>query len=207
LRIPISNGFLHSPRSLVRLNPAAIVTSGTEATLAAQQATERIPIVTGSDSEHVSMGFARTLARPGGNVTGLTTQNPDLIGKRVDLLRELLPRMTRLAVLWHSSLHGASLSFREVANRIQPMLNIGVRKREEIADALSTAAREQAGALLLIGSPLMFDQRDQVSSLALKLKLPGIGPARTGPSPVSSLHTESTSSTCSREPPAMWTRS
>jgi len=84
---------------LVRMNPAAIVTAATEATQAAQQATERIPIVTGSGSEHVSTGFARTLAHPGGNVTGLTTQNPDLIGKRVDLLRELLPKMTQLAVL------------------------------------------------------------------------------------------------------------
>ena len=164
---------------LIRLSPAVIVTAGTEATQAAQQASERIPIVTGSGSEHVSMGFARSLAHPGGNITGLTTQNPDLVGKRVDLLRELLPTMTQLAVLWQSSSHSSSLSFREVENRTQALgiavLNVGVRKREEIADALATAAREHANALLVIGSVFTFDERDQIASLARGHKLPATG--------------------------------
>ena len=164
---------------LVRLNPAAIVTAGTEATQAAQQATERVPIVTGSGSEHVSQGFAKTLAQPGGNVTGLTTQNPDLVGKRVGLLRELVPGMTRLAVLWQSNSQGSSLSFREVESRTQDMgiaiLNVGVRKRTEIADALAAAAREHANAVLVIGSPLTFDERNEIASLARKYKLPAIG--------------------------------
>ena len=164
---------------LVRLNSAVIVTAATEATQAAQQATERIPIVTGSGSDHVSRGFAKTLARPGGNITGLTSQNPDLVGKRVALLRELLPGVRQLAVLWQSNSHGSSLSFREAENQTQAlgiaMLNIGVRKRAEIADALAAAARERANAVYVIGSPLTFDERNQIGSLARKYKLPAIG--------------------------------
>jgi len=86
------------------------------------------------------------------------------------------------------------------------MLNVGVRKRAEIADALSTAAREHADAFLVIGSPLMFDQRDQISSLGRKFKLPGIGTSTDWA--VSGLLAAYgvASSICSREPPAMWTR-
>lgn len=165
---------------LVRLNPAAIVTAATEATQAAQLATERIPIVTGSGADHVSSGFAKTLALPGGNITGLTSQNADLVGKRVELLRELLPGMRKLAVLWQSNSQGGSLSFREVENRTQALgiaiVNIGVRKRAEIADALAAAARD-ANAVLVIGGPLTFDERIQIASLARKYKLPAIGTA------------------------------
>jgi putative ABC transport system substrate-binding protein len=164
---------------LVRLNPAVIVTAATEATQAAWQATERIPIVTGSGSDHVSSGFARTLARPGGNITGLTSLNPDLVGKRLDLLRELLPKMARIAVLWQSTSHSSALSFREVENRVQAsgidMVNMGVRKRADIVDALATATREHASAVFVIGSPLTYDERDQIASLARKSRMPAIG--------------------------------
>ena len=164
---------------LVRLSPAVIVTAATEATQAARQTTDRIPIVTASGSDHVSRGFARALARPGGNITGLMSLNVDLVGKRVDLLRELLPKLTRLAVLWQSNSQGSSLSFRELENLSQglgiAMQNVGVQKRAEIADALATAAREHANAVYVIGSPLTVDERDQIASLARKYKLPTIG--------------------------------
>jgi putative ABC transport system substrate-binding protein len=121
------------------------------------------------------------LARPGGNITGLTSQNPDLVAKRVELLRELLPRMTRLAVLWQSNSPGSSISFKEAENRTQAvgiaMLNVGVRKRAAIADALATAAHEHADAVLVIGSPLTIDEREQIASLARKYKLPTMGSA------------------------------
>lgn len=164
---------------IVRLNPDAIVTAATEATQAARRATERIPIVTGSGSDHVSRGFAKSLARPGGNITGLTSQNPDLVGKRIELLRELLPDMTRLGVLWQSDSQGSSISFKELENRTQTVgmtiVNVGVRKRAEIADALATAALEHANAVYVIGSPLTYDERDQIASFARKDRLPAIG--------------------------------
>lgn len=163
---------------IVRLNPDVIVTAATEATQAAQQATERIPIVTGSGSDHVSRGFAKSLAHPGGNITGLTSQNPDLVGKRIELLREVLPDMTRLGVLWQSDSHGSSISFKELENRTQStgisILNVGVRKRAEIGEALATAMREHANAVYVIGSPLTYDERDQIASFARKDKLPTI---------------------------------
>jgi len=163
---------------LVRLNPAVIVTASTEATQAAQQATDRIPIVTASGSDQVSRGFARDWARPEGNITGLTSLNVDLVGKRVDLLRELLPKMTRLAVLWQSNSQGSSLSFRELENLSQSlgiaMRNVGVQKRTQIADALAAAARDHANAVYVIGSPLTVDERDQIASLARMYKLPSM---------------------------------
>jgi putative ABC transport system substrate-binding protein len=164
---------------LVRLNPDAIVTASAEATDAAREVTNHIPIVTGSGSDPVSRGFAKSLAQPGGNVTGLTSVNSDLMAKRVELLRELLPKMKRLAVLWQSNSSGSSISFRELDTATRnlglSLHNIGIRKREEIPDAFASAVREHASAVIVIGGPLTTDESVQIASLARKHQLPTMG--------------------------------
>jgi putative ABC transport system substrate-binding protein len=164
---------------LVRLGVSVIVTAATEATQAAQRATDRVPIVTGSGGDHVSKGFAKSLARPGGNITGLSSQNSDLVAKRLELLRELLPRMTRLAVLWQSNSIGSTVSFREIEIATRAlgivMQNIGVRKSSEFADAFAAAASEHANAVFVIGAPLTIDGREQIAALARQHRLPTMG--------------------------------
>ena len=88
---------------LVRLNPDAIVTTGTPGAVAAIQATKTIPIVMATAADPVGSGLVASLARPGGNVTGFTILGPELEGKRLELLKQAIPGLSRLAVLWNSS--------------------------------------------------------------------------------------------------------
>jgi putative ABC transport system substrate-binding protein len=98
---------------LVRLKVDAIVTTGTQGVLATKYATKTIPIVMATGSDPVAAGIARSLAQPGGNVTGLTTIGEDLSGKRLALLKETIPTIARVAVLWDPSDSGAAASFKE----------------------------------------------------------------------------------------------
>ncbi len=161
---------------LVRRQVAVIVTAATAATQAAKRATDRIPIVTATGTGHVSLGFAASLARPGGNVTGLSTLSSDLTEKRVELLRELLPKLSRLAVLWQSNNPGSIAAFRDIERSAETLKialqNVGVRKSEELADAFSAAAKGRADALYVIGGPLTIDEREQIAALARKHKFP-----------------------------------
>ena len=100
-------------RELVRLKANVIVTSGTSAALAARRATTTIPIVMATGTDQVSLGLAVSLARPGRNVTGLSTLTSELMGKRFELVHELLPNIGRLAVLWHNENLSSMASVRE----------------------------------------------------------------------------------------------
>lgn len=164
---------------LVRRRVAIIVTAGTAAAQEAARTTDQIPIVTGTGSAPVAMGYAASLARPGGNVTGLTTLSSDLTSKRVDLLREMFPRLSRLAVLWQSNNSGSTVTFRnlELATETRriTLQNLGIRKPEELPGAIAAAAKERAEALFVLQGPLTIDDGGQIATLARKYRLPTIG--------------------------------
>src|SRR2546426_3977013 len=99
---------------LVQLNVAVIVKASSAAAVAAERATRKIPIVMATGGDQVSRGLANSLARPGGNVTGVTSLTADLMGKRVELLREIAPKTARLAALWHADNAPSMTSVREL---------------------------------------------------------------------------------------------
>src|SRR4029079_17917541 len=101
---------------LVRLNPDVIVTTGTPGAVAAMQATKTIPIVMASSADPVGSGLVASLARPGGNVTGFTILGPELEGKRLELLKRAVPRLSRLALLWNPSNPGIVSYFKTVTD-------------------------------------------------------------------------------------------
>ena len=163
-------------QDLVRLDVAAIVIAGTDAAIAAQRATEKIPIVMATGTDQVSLGFAASFARPGGNVTGISSISADLIGKRLELLREVLPKMSRLAVIWHRGYVGSLSSIRELekaamSSRIA-IQNLGVKSAGELASVFSAATRERAEAVFVIADPAFFPERQRLAELALKHRLP-----------------------------------
>ena len=163
---------------LVKRKVTLIVTAATVATQAAQRATETIPIVTASGADHVSMGFAASLARPGGNITGVSSISSELTEKRFELLRETFPRMTRLAVLWQSDNTGSTTAMRDLervaqASKIK-LQNVGVRKAEDMPGAFSSAVKERADVMFVVGGPLTADERKQIGALALAHKMPTI---------------------------------
>jgi putative ABC transport system substrate-binding protein len=158
---------------LVRLRVDAIVTGGGEAARAAKQATATIPIVMADGADPVRLGLVESLGRPGGNLTGLTSLSAELIAKRVALLREALPKVSRVAVLWDET-PNARMSVQEVeaAARTLGMAvhPVGVRGPHELDQAFSAARREHA--LIVVGTPSLFIERKRIADLALKHRLP-----------------------------------
>ena len=153
-----------------------IVTGGTGAALEAKRATGKIPIVTATGSDQVSLGLAVSLARPGRNVTGMSSIHSELTGKRLELLREILPKMTRLAVLWNAGYVGSAPAVRDLqaaaeSSRIA-LYNLGIDSANELADAFSAAARERAEAIFVVAGPLIYPERQRIAELALKHRLP-----------------------------------
>ncbi len=163
---------------LVRLRVDVIITGTTPLIRAAQQATRTIPIVMGISDDPVSQGFVASLARPGGNITGLSTLAPDLAGKRLQLLKEIVPKVSRVAVLWNADNPGVALSFRETAAAAQTLgvelRSLVVRGPDEFEGAFQAATQERAGALTLLGDPLMFRHRARNVDLAAKHRLPAM---------------------------------
>lgn len=147
------------------------------AALAAAKATKTIPIVTVGGTDTVGLGLVKSLARPGGNITGVTVPFGELVGKQLDLLKEMVPGISRIATLWNptSELHRQAMKEIEVAaNSLSLQLSLfEVRTPVDFERAVTTAARNHAGALLALWDPL-FGRRNQgrLTSLALKQRLP-----------------------------------
>jgi putative tryptophan/tyrosine transport system substrate-binding protein len=164
-------------RELVRAGVDIIVTGGEQATQALVQATGTIPIVMGASNDPVRAGVVASLAQPGGNVTGMTVQAPELSGKRLQLLKDVLPRLSRVAVLSNPAYPGTVLDLAETRSAAQEvgltMQNIEVRRAEDLNAALA-AAREQADALILLGDPFFTAHRERIVDLALKQRLPAM---------------------------------
>jgi len=165
---------------LVSLNVDIIVTSSPTVTRAAKGATVTIPIVMANDNDPVGSGFVTSLARPGGNITGLSTLAPELSTKQVELLKEIVPKLSRLAVLGTSTNPGTAQALKEIelaagAFKVQPQY-LDILDPKNIETAFGTAAKERADAVLVLGSPVTYNQRTQIAELAVTSRLPVIHP-------------------------------
>ncbi len=161
---------------LVRLRVRVIVTEGTTATRFAKDATSTIPVVMAQDPDPVGTGFAASLARPGGNVTGLSNLRPDLGGKRLELLKETVPNLARVALLGTSATPSTALTLREIeraarASAVQLQF-LEVSSPENIETAFQAASNGRADAILLLASPILLSHRTQIADLAVKSRLP-----------------------------------
>jgi putative ABC transport system substrate-binding protein len=159
----------------VRLNVDVIVTTGTAAVVAAKQATSVIPIVFTSAGNPVATGLVASLARPGGNVTGLSNQLPDLAGKRLELLREIIPDLHRLAILTNVGNPIGALEMGEVQAAARTLgletLPLEIRRAEDIGPAFE-ALKDRADALYVVAEPLLSGNHVRISTLALGARLP-----------------------------------
>jgi putative ABC transport system substrate-binding protein len=165
---------------LVRLKVDVIVTGGGTDTRAAKEVTNTIPIVMAQDSDPVGSGFVASLARPGGNITGVSTLAPEVSGKRVELLKEIVPKLSRMAVLGISTRPGNAQSIKEVelaagALKVQVQY-LDVLDVKDIETAFRDASKGRAQAVLLLQSPFFNSQRKQITDLAIKSRLPVIYP-------------------------------
>ena len=163
---------------LVRLKVSVIVTAGSQATRAAKEATSTIPIVMTNDPDPVDSGFVASLARPGGNVTGLSTLSPELSGKRMELLREVVPKLSRVAVFGTSTQPGHAQEIKELelaAKEFKVQLQqLDVLKSKDIETAFRAAARGRADGMLTLTNAILRSQRAQLADLAVKNQLPAI---------------------------------
>jgi ABC-type uncharacterized transport system substrate-binding protein len=159
----------------VRLKVDVIVTAGTAAVVTAKQATSVIPIVFAVAGDPVGTGLVASLARPGGNVTGLSNQSADLAGKRLELLREVVPSLRRLAILANAGSPIGVLEMREAQAAARTLglevVTSEIRRVEDIAPAFETL-KDRAEALYVASDPLVTTNRIRISTLALGARLP-----------------------------------
>jgi putative ABC transport system substrate-binding protein len=165
---------------LVRLKVDIIVTGGPAVTRLVKEATVTIPIVMGFDNDPVGNGFVASLARPGGNITGLATLAPEISGKLLEFLKEIVPRLSRVAVLGTSTQPGNTQSLKETTLAAQlfgvQLEYLDVRSPEYLETAFRAAGKEHAEAVLVLQSPVFFLQQTQIAKLAVKSRLPAIFP-------------------------------
>jgi len=164
----------------VRLKVDVIVTGAPQATRSAKQATVTVPIVMASDDDPVGSGFVSSLARPGGNITGSSTLSPEISGKQLELLKEIVPKLSRVTVLGSSTRPGNTQTLKEIelaadafGVKIQYRDVLGPR---DIETAFRAASEWRAEAVLLLSSPVFTSERTQIANLALKSRLPAIYP-------------------------------
>ena len=163
---------------LVGRHVDVIVTAGPADTRAAKNATTTIPVVMTFDNDPVGNGFVASLARPGGNITGLSTLAPELSGKQLELLKEIVPKLSRVAVFGNSRNPGNKVAIREI-ELAGETLRVKVQKLDvvdskDVKAAFRTASKERDEAVLVLGSPLINAHRAQIAALATKNRLPAI---------------------------------
>jgi len=164
---------------LVRLKVDIIVTSGPTATRAVKEATSTIPIVMAQDPDPVGNGFVASLARPGGNITGLATLTPELSGKRLELLKEIVPKLSRVAVLGTSTRPGNAQALEEIELAAKAfgvkLQYLDVLDPKDIETAFRAAVKGRADAVLwLVAGGVAGAHRTQIADLAVKRRLPAI---------------------------------
>ena len=163
---------------LTRRNVDVIIAPGDLAGLAAKQATKTIPIILAPTSDPVASGLVASLARPGGSVTGFSIMAPDVYGKRLELLRQVLPSVERVAVLRNPDFPLAETNWKQLQEAAR-VLSLGaahfdVRNVKDFNDTFKRMARVRGTALVVIGDPFMFTHRGQIVDLALRNRLAGI---------------------------------
>ena len=165
---------------LVRLKVDVIVTTGPTGTRPAKEATSTIPIVMAQDIDPVGTGFVTSLARPGGNITGLASLVPEISGKQLELLKEILPRLSRVAVLWASSNPANAQVLREMERtaetlglKLQSLDILGVK---DIQTAFRVANKGRADAVLVLQNGVALSHRKELAELAISSRLPAMYP-------------------------------
>ena len=167
---------------LVRLRVDLIVTTGTPAARAAKEATTTIPIVAVAVGDPVGTGLIAGLARPGGNLTGLSDITVDMSAKRLELIKEVVPTVSRVAVLWNPTHPTNPLQLRETQVAAQALgvrVQLAeVRAADELERAFAAMMRERPGALVVLSDPFMLLHRGRLADLAAKNRLPAMYPWR-----------------------------
>ena len=163
---------------LVRLKVDIIVASVNTDALAAKNATKTIPIVVASAGDPVAFGLVESLARPGGNVTGMSQLSPELAGKRLELLKEIVPKLYRVAVLWNPRGTTSPLAWKEIqlparALKIQ-LHSLEVSSSDNFASAFKEAVKARSGALVIMPDPLFAGNLKQLAEFAAKNRLPAV---------------------------------
>ena len=179
LRPGTADELLESARDLVRAKVDAIVAIAPAGVGAASKATSTIPILANDmESDPVAQKLAVSLARPGGNVTGMFLDFPELGGKWLQMLRELVPKLSRAAVLWDPAIGPYLLQGAEAAGKAfqVQMHRVEARGQADIAGAIAAAAAQKAQVLLVLSSPTIFSARSEIVQLSLKHRLPTIMP-------------------------------
>jgi putative ABC transport system substrate-binding protein len=163
---------------LVRLKVDVIVTRGPPATRAAKAATGTIPIVMTQDPDSVANGFVASLARPGGNITGLSTLAPETSGKQLELLKEIVPKLSRVAVLSTSTNPGQALQLREIGLAAGPLgvqlQSLDVLGPKDIETAFQAASNEHPGAFIVFGGGILVAQGARIVEYMVRNRLPAI---------------------------------
>ncbi len=163
---------------LIALKVDVIVTAGTPAALAVKKATTSIPLVMAAVGDPIGVGLVASLARPGGNVTGLSAIAPELEGKRLELVREVVPKLSSIAVLWNpdNPFHAGSLKETRAAAQVLgiKVQLLGVRVSEEFPAAFAAILRERPGALLVLADRLFLHNRARIVDFEAKHRLPGV---------------------------------
>ncbi len=168
---------------LVRLGVDVIVTAAHQNTVAAMKATTTIPIVMTNSVDPVGAGLVASLARPGGNVTGLGVDAGDeIFGKRLELLKETLPNLSRVGILWNPDFapnRSRLTSMREAAQALGlTLVPAEARGLDALEQAFATMVRERAQAFVVLGEPVLFNCRGQIAVMAIRDRLPAISTAR-----------------------------
>ena len=164
---------------LVRLKVDVLVAATDPATAALRQQTQTIPIVMANGTDPVGTGFVASLARPGGNVTGLSALSPELSGKRLGLLREVVPGLSRVAIIWNPDVRGALFDYKETeaaarSLRLQ-LQSVEVSRSEDLDRAFSAVTNQRAQALIVqTPNPVLFANRSQIASFAQRTRLPSM---------------------------------
>ena len=163
---------------LVQLKVDIVVTGPPSATRAAKEATVTIPIVMAQDTDPVANRFVASLARPGGNITGLSTLATEISGKQLEVLKETVPSLSRVAILGNSTVPGNAQSLKEMelaagAFKVQ-LQYVDVLDLKDIETAFRAASKARADAVLVLGNPIFLSQRIQITDLAVKSRLPVI---------------------------------
>src|SRR6266536_638680 len=163
---------------LVRLKDDVIVTTGPTSTRAAKEATTTIPIVMAFDNDPVGNSFVASLTHPGGNITGLSTYYPEISGKQLELLKEIVPRLSRGAVLGNSAIPGNAQALKEMKQAAAAfgvqLQYLEVRDLKDIETAFQETRKRRADGILVLTSPVTNSHRSQIIDLALKNRLAAI---------------------------------
>jgi len=174
--------FLSSLRELVEYGVDVIFAVGPPQALAAAKATDKIPIVFVGGGDPVAMGLVKSLAQPGGNLTGLTFVTVDLASKRMQFLKDAVPTAKRMAILWNPNNVINKLELEKATTTAEALglasLPVEARVLDDIEGAFAAMTRQQADAALILSSPLTFPNRPRLAATALRARIPTLGALR-----------------------------